>query len=50
MLKPDMKANEAFKLLQQEGRNMALVTNDAGVFLGLVTLEDLLEEIVGELP
>ncbi len=50
LLKPEMKANEAFKLLQQEGRNMALVTNDAGDFLGLVSLEDLLEEIVGELP
>lgn len=35
--------------MQQERVHMALVKNERGVILGLVTMEDILEEIVGEI-
>ncbi len=43
------KANAAFSKLQKMGRNIAIVVNDKGDFTGIVTLEDLLEELVGEI-
>lgn len=35
--------------MQQERVHMALVKNERGVIVGLVTMEDILEEIVGEI-
>ena len=44
-----MKSGEALKRLQRKKAHMALVTNEHGEVEGLVTLEDLLEEIVGDI-
>lgn len=43
------KVSNAFSRLQRLGRNIAIVVNDHGEFVGVVTLEDLLEELVGEI-
>ncbi len=43
------KASNAFARLQELGRNIAIVVNERDDFLGVVTLEDLLEELVGEI-
>ena len=43
------KASNAFAHMQSIGRNIAVVVDDKGKFTGVVTLEDLLEELVGEL-
>jgi len=40
---------ELLATLQAEGRNLALVVDEYGGFVGLVTVEDLVEEIVGEI-
>lgn len=42
-------ADDLMKQFQQEKRHMAIVVNEFGGILGLVTLEDLLEEVVGEI-
>jgi len=42
-------ADELMKQFQQEKRHMAIVVNEFGEVVGLVTLEDLLEEVVGEI-
>lgn len=47
---PDAKpADDLMKQFQLEKRHMAVVVNEFGVVLGIVTLEDLLEEVVGEI-
>jgi CBS domain containing-hemolysin-like protein len=48
-LKPDEPVSNALRLFRKAHRPMALVRDDAGKVLGLVTLEDILEEIVGEI-
>jgi len=48
-LKPDESMATAFRLFKQAKRPMALVRDRDGKILGLITLEDVLEEIVGEL-
>ncbi len=40
--------SEAFQELQKLGRNMAIVVDGEGRFVGIVTMEDLLSEIVGD--
>lgn len=42
-------ADDLMKQFQLEKRHMAIVVNEFGVVLGIVTLEDLLEEVVGEI-
>jgi len=42
-------ADALMKQFQREKRHMAVVVNEFGGVLGLVTLEDLLEEVVGEI-
>lgn len=42
-------ADELMKQFQQEKRHVAIVVNEFGEVIGLVTLEDLLEEVVGEI-
>ncbi len=42
-------ADDLMKQFQQEKRHMAIVVNEFGGVMGLVTLEDLIEEVVGEI-
>ena len=42
-------ADDLMKQFQQEKRHMGIVVNEFGGVMGLVTLEDLLEEVVGEI-
>lgn len=46
---PDDVLHEALESLQRRGAHMARVVTREGVVLGLVTLEDVLEELVGEI-
>ncbi|MBL8799307.1 MAG: HlyC/CorC family transporter [Planctomycetia bacterium] len=48
-LKPDEFVGTALRLLKQARRPMALVRDDAGKIVGLITLEDVIEEIVGDI-
>jgi CBS domain containing-hemolysin-like protein len=48
-LKPEEPVANALRLFKRVRRPMALVRDDAATILGLVTLEDILEEIVGDI-
>ncbi len=48
-LDPGESIATAFKLFQKSHRPIAVVRDEAGKVLGLITMEDVLEEIVGEL-
>jgi len=41
--------HEALEILQRRGSHMATVTDDDGRYVGLATLEDVIEELVGEI-
>ncbi len=41
--------HDALETLQMRGAHMATVTDDEGSYLGLTTLEDVIEELVGEI-
>jgi putative hemolysin len=44
-----MSAHEVFKMLIREKRSMASVVDDLGSLTGIVTLEDVIEELFGEI-
>jgi putative hemolysin len=48
-LKPEQSLGDALRLFQRAHRPMALVRDEDGKVLGLITLEDILEEIVGDI-
>jgi CBS domain containing-hemolysin-like protein len=48
-LKPDEEIANGLRLFKKAKRPMALVRNDEGKILGLITLEDILEEIIGDI-
>jgi CBS domain containing-hemolysin-like protein len=48
-LKPDSTMADALRLFRKAHRPMALVRDDDGKILGLITLEDVLEEIIGDI-
>jgi CBS domain containing-hemolysin-like protein len=48
-LRPDSTVAEALRLFRKAHRPMALVRDESGKILGLITLEDVLEEIVGDI-
>jgi CBS domain containing-hemolysin-like protein len=41
--------HDALEILQRRGSHMATVSDDDGGFVGLATLEDVIEELVGEI-
>jgi CBS domain containing-hemolysin-like protein len=41
--------HDALEILQRRGSHLATVSDDEATFLGLVTLEDVIEELVGEI-
>ena len=49
ILRATDKLHDAFATLQSLSRNIAVVVNEKEEFAGIVTLEDILEELVGEL-
>ena len=46
---PDDLLHDALESLQRRGAHMARVVDRDGSVLGLVTLEDVIEELVGEI-
>ncbi len=48
-LKPDESLDNALRLFRKARRHMALVRDEAGRIVGLITLEDVIEEIVGDI-
>jgi CBS domain containing-hemolysin-like protein len=48
-LKPDEAMANALRLFRKSRRHMALVRDEAGHIHGLITLEDVLEELVGDI-
>jgi CBS domain containing-hemolysin-like protein len=48
-LKPDETVSNALRLFKKSHRHMALVRDDDGKIHGVLTLEDVLEEIVGDI-
>ena len=46
---PYAKISDVLKILQSEKAHMAVVTDEYGGTVGLVTMEDILEELVGEI-
>ena len=43
------KTNELFKILKEKKIHLALLVDEYGGFSGIVTMEDLIEEIVGDI-
>ena len=48
-VRPQHRLHEAFSVLRRRGAHLGRVVDDEGQVLGLVTLEDVLEELVGEI-
>ena len=48
-LKPDEEVANAMRLFKKAKKHMALVRDQAGQILGMITLEDILEEIIGDI-
>jgi CBS domain containing-hemolysin-like protein len=48
-VRPHHRLHEAFSVLRRRGAHLGRVVDDDGELLGLVTLEDVLEELVGEI-
>jgi putative hemolysin len=48
-LRPDADVAAALQLFRTQRKFLALVRDEAGTVLGLITMEDILEEIVGEI-
>ena len=49
VIQPHMKLSQLLKLLQNNKSHMALIADEYGGTMGIITLEDILEELVGEI-
>jgi putative hemolysin len=49
VIKGSTKISELFKKMKQEKEHMAFVSNEKDKIIGIVTLEDIIEEIVGDI-
>jgi putative hemolysin len=47
--KPEVKISEALRVFKKTHKPLGIVRNDQGKTLGLITLEDVIEEIVGDI-
>lgn len=45
----NMKIADCLRFLQKSHYHMAIVTSEYGTTIGLVTMEDILEELVGDI-
>ncbi|MCQ2450174.1 MAG: CBS domain-containing protein, partial [Clostridia bacterium] len=48
-IKPDIPIDDALTQMSNHRRNLAVVKSEAGEILGILTVEDILEELVGEI-
>jgi len=48
-LKPDEEIGNALRLFRKAKRHLAVVRDEDGAVLGIITLEDVLEEIIGDI-
>ncbi len=46
---PNMKVGDLLRFLQEEKTHMAIIADEFGGTLGIVTMEDILEELVGDI-
>ena len=49
VIQPHMKLSQLLKVLQNNNSHMALIADEYGGTMGIITLEDILEELVGEI-
>ena len=49
VIQPHMKLSHLLKVLQNNKSHMALIADEYGRTMGIITLEDILEELVGEI-
>ena len=49
VIQPHMKLSHLLKVLQNNKSHMALIADEYGGTMGIITLEDILEELVGEI-
>lgn len=49
VIQPHMKLSQLLKVLQNNKSHMALIADEYGGTMGIITLEDILEELVGEI-
>ena len=48
-IKPDVLIDDLLTNMSNHRKNLAIVRDEEGEYLGIVTMEDILEELVGEI-